>query len=196
MGYSIAQQTELAVINAYHRMRHAALLLENLVVFKLKGASYAVTTLALDAAQALLETLRAQKHVLKKKTPFLLSNYSYSKQIFDAGVVFGVLCTLCASFRTVARAAADGLKECIQMIKELELWFRSKNRAPGSSNGPALQVLEGFMVEVVHTSRKRTRFEMEEARWCGLVLPYIMGGWVFSASMTSGDDDDLYRHRK
>lgn len=210
MGYTIAQQTELAAIVAYHRMRHAALLLENMLVFKPRGApphaSGTVTMVrVLDAAQDLLAAIRVQRHVLKKKMPLSLSNYSYGKRIFDAGVVFGVLSSMSAARnfeRNTTRAAAEGLGQCIELLKDLEGWLRIKDGVPEPASTPSIaelppprRVLEELaqhagikivdgVVESIGPKRKRQLFEMEDtdSSWDGLILPYMMGGWVVGKS--------------
>ncbi|CCA72248.1 hypothetical protein PIIN_06182 [Serendipita indica DSM 11827] len=206
-GYSIAQQTELAALTSYYQMRFAALLLENALIYKPRGSPPSANgTVAairtLDAAQALLHVIKVQRHVLKKKMPLCLSNYVYGKRIFDAGVIFGVLCTLPATRGYERRSlmdAANGLHQCILLLKDLETWMRLKEGVPEMTVQPALQelspplrvleeladragiqVIDGI-VESVVPKRKRGAFELEDIQslFDGLILPYVVGGvWV------------------
>jgi hypothetical protein len=187
-----------------------ALLLENSLVYKPKGAPpHGATTVTivrvLDAAQDLVVALRVQRHVLKKKMPLSLSSYSYGKRIFDAGVIFGVLSSLSASRnfeRNTTRAAAEGLAQCIELMRDLEAWLKLKDGMPETTNQLALHELRQYLrvleelaecadvniiegvAEIVGPRRKRTMFEMEEGdvSWDGLILPYMMGGWVVGKS--------------
>ncbi|CAG7849945.1 SubName: Full=Uncharacterized protein {ECO:0000313/EMBL:CCA67341.1} [Serendipita indica DSM 11827] len=210
MGYSIAQQAELAALVAYHQMKLAALLLENAVIHKPRGSPPSANgTVAavrtLDAAQSLLHVIQVQRHVLKKKMPLSLSNFVYGKRIFDAGVIFGVLCTIPSSRRFEQRAvmaAAQGLIQSIELLKDLESWLRTKEEIQDASTSTEttspLRILEALsdragiqmndgVVESVTPKRKRTAFDLEEdqAVYDGLILPYVVGGvWVVGKPST------------
>lgn len=218
MGLSIAQQAELAALNMHQNVRHAALLLENSLqasqvnqgTHPSAGSSNLIvaSTVALGSARGLINVLRTQRHVLKRKMPLALSNYAYLKRIFDTAVVFA---TLAIPNSTVqyetdwARSAAEGLAQCIELYRDLEGWLRAKEGGPEVLNPsasidelpPAIRILEELAeragirvkdgaVESVSLKRKRTAIEIDDAsldgKWDGFSMPFVMGGYTVGPS--------------
>ncbi|CAG8782902.1 13806_t:CDS:1, partial [Acaulospora colombiana] len=142
-------QAEIWVMVSYYRMQFAAMLLENSLVHKPRGSPpHATATVAivrlLDAAQDLVNVLRVQRHVLKKKMPLALSSYSYGKRIFDLGVTFGILAGLPQTKnleKQTGKAAAEGLAQTIELLKDLEAWLRIKDGVPEPQVPPTMQEL-------------------------------------------------------